>query len=87
MVKNKMVGVNLSLPEQIDSLQDMFTKLQIVAFSFPMNDPENEDFRVQKLRHMFAQVLQLIYLMSDEMTEYYGEKGGDSLENHDRTYH
>ena len=52
-----------------------------------MNDPENEDFRVQKLRHMFAQVLQLIYLMSDEMTEYYGEKGGDSLENHDRTYH
>ncbi len=82
-----MVGVNLSLPEQIDSLQDMFTKLHTVAFSFPMNAPENEDFRVQKLRHMFAQVLQLIYLMSDEMTEYYGEKGGDSLENHDRTYH
>ena len=82
-----MVGMNLSLPEQIDSLQDMFNQLQSVAFSFPMNDPENEDFRVQKLRHMFAQVLHLFYLMSDEMTEYYGEKGGDSLENHDRTYH
>ena len=82
-----MVGMNLSLPEQIDSLQDMFNQLQSVAFSFPMNDPENEDFRVQKLRHMNAQVLHLIYLMSDEMTEYYGEKGGDSLENHDRTYH
>ena len=42
MAKNKMVGMNLSLPEQIDSLQDMFNQLQSVAFSFPMNDPENE---------------------------------------------
>lgn len=84
--KNKIVGLNLTLPEQIDYLQEMFNQLQVVAFSHPMNDIENVDHRVQRMRHIFAQVIQLIYLMTDEMTEYYGEKGGDP-DNSGRTYH
>jgi NADH:ubiquinone oxidoreductase subunit D len=86
VAKNKLVSLNLTLPEQIDYLQEMFNQLQVVAFSYPMNDIENVDHRVQYIRHMFAQMIQLIYLMTDEMTEYYGEKGGD-LDDCGRTYH
>ena len=37
------LNFNLTLPEQIETLQELVVELQKVALSHPMNDPENND--------------------------------------------
>ena len=69
----KQLSFNLTFPEQIDSLQEIFTQLQEVAFSHPMNDPENYDPTVVKLRQLFVHASQVLYTMNEEMIKYYGK--------------
>jgi|TARA_R100000093_G_scaffold19286_1_gene11172 DNA replication protein DnaD len=80
---------NLTIPEQIDTLQELFIELQKVALSHPMNDPENNDETVIKLRQFFIQLSQILHLMNEEMITYYGKTAGSQGEDdkYFPTYH
>jgi DNA replication protein DnaD len=80
---------NLTIPEQVDTLQELFVELQKVALSHPMNDPENNDETVIKLRQFFIQLSQILHLMNEEMITYYGKTAGSQGEDdkYFPTYH
>ena len=80
---------NLTIPEQVDTLQELFVELQKVALSHPMNDPENNDATVIKLRQFFIQLSQILHLMNEEMITYYGKTAGSQGEDdkYFPTYH
>ena len=80
------LNFNLTLPEQIETLQELFVELQKVALSHPMNDPENNDETVIRLRQFFIQLAHVLHLMNEEMITYYGEttEGDDE---YSPTYH
>tara|TARA_R100000315_G_C5163964_1_gene94441 strand:+ start:153 stop:431 length:279 start_codon:yes stop_codon:yes gene_type:complete len=80
---------NLTIPEQVDTLQELFIELQKVALSHPMNDPENNDETVIKLRQFFIQLSQILHLMNEEMITYYGKTAGSQGEDdkYFPTYH